>query len=385
MLAILLLGACATGPRGLVKRAVKASGGSDALAAVHGYHMEKDGAWQGTPYRSLTHLRERTDWRSEQKASQWEMSAWVLGADGTTYTTMGGKTVLQAGPYRDEMVRMAKVEMSVYLPDRLLADDVTLRRADPIRIGKEEWPTVEVRFGDSKPLIYVFDPYTRRIRQIRFDMMAPDGSESPGVIDLATYEEYLGVWVPRTTFFTGGEGEQKFTIREEVTKIIWNPSIPEATLAAPEVDAGPEIVVKEMPATTIAQHVYEGPYDNLVTAIDKVRAWIESNGGEVTGATAILYPAMTFEKAVIQIPARVDNAPTGGDVKLLQRRGFRFAYAQYEGTWEGPVMLLSNVSAWCGTKGYRPSGHARVEYVSVDPETKDCVAEVGFPVRQRSE
>ncbi|MHC4731961.1 MAG: hypothetical protein ACYS6Z_15410, partial [Planctomycetota bacterium] len=137
--------------------------------------------------------------------------------------------------------------------------------------------------------------------------------------------------------------------------VLWNPPIPAATLAAPQVDAPLESGVKEIPTTTVAQHRYEGPYEDLVTAIDKVRAWIETNGGEVTGSTAV-----------------------------LKRRGFRFAYAGYEGTWEGPVMLISNVTAWCRTQGYQPSGHARVEYVTVDPETKACVAEVGFPVRQRS-
>ncbi|MHC5051258.1 MAG: hypothetical protein ACYTGK_11695 [Planctomycetota bacterium] len=385
LMAVLILSACATGPRGLVNRAVKASGGSDALAAVHSYHIEKDGTWQSEPYRALNHLRERTDYRRQLKASQWELSAWVLGPDEETYTTMGGKTVLQAGPHRDETVLHMKVETSVYLPDRLLADDVTLDRTDPVMIGKTECPAAEVRFGCSKPLTYVFDPYTRRLRQIRFTMLTPDGQrEVPAVMDLATHEEFLGVWVPRTTFLSWGEGEERSTIREEVTKILWNPSIPAATLAAPQVDEPLEIGVKEIPTATVAQHTYEGPYDKIDTAIEKVRAWIEANGGEISGSTAVVYPEMTIQRAVIQIPARVDNAPTGGDVKLLKRRGFRFAYAGYEGTWEGPVMLISNVTAWCREQGYQPSGHARVEYVTVDPATKECVAEVGFPVRQRS-
>jgi hypothetical protein len=173
-------------------------------------------------------------------------------------------------------------------------------------------------------------------------------------------------------------------MREEVTRVLWNPPIPAATLAAPQVDAPLDIGIREMPATTVAQHTYEGPYDGITTAIDKVRAWVEANGGEVTGSTAVVYPEMAIQRAVIQIPARVDNAPTGGDIKLLKRRGFRFAYAGYEGTWEGPVMLISNVTAWCRAEGYAPSGHARVEYVTIDPATKACVAEVGFPVRQRS-
>ena len=386
MLAILLLGACATGPRGLVKRAVKASGGSDALGAVHSYHIETGGTWQGVPYRALSHLRARRDGRRTMESRQWEMSVWVLGADETAYTTMGGKTIVQAGPQRDEAVLHMKVETSVYLPDRLLAGDVTLSRADPVRIGKTECPAAGVRFGDSKPLTYVFDPYTYRLRQVRFTMLTPDGQqEVSAVMDLATHEEFLGVWVPRTTFLTWGEGEQKSSIREEVTKVFWNPSIPEATLAAPRVEAPPEIDIKEMPTTTIAVHAYEGTYEDIGTAIEKVRAWIEANGGEVTGTTAVLYPDMAVQRAVIQIPARVDNAPTGGDVALRQRRGFQFAYTGYEGTWDGPVMLISNVTAWCRTKGYEPSGPARVEYVTVDPETKECVAEVGFPVRQRSE
>jgi len=385
MIAILVLGACASGPQGLVKRAVTANGGRKALEAVHGYHIEKDGSWQGAPYRALSHLRERRDWRWDQQGTEWEMIAWVLGADEATYTKMGGRTIVQAGPQRDETVRHKKVETSIYLPDRLLADDVTLRRADPVWIGKTECPAAEVRFGDSEPLIYVFDPYTNRIRQIRFSMLAPDGKrELPGVMDLSTYEEFLGVWVPRTTFLTWGDGEQSITIREEVTKVVWNPTIPAATLAAPTAATTPEIGVKEVPTTTIAVHTHEGPYENIDKAIEKVHAWIEANGGEVTGTAAIIYPEMTHQRAIIQIPARVANAPTGGDVKLMRRRGFQFAYAKYEGTWEGPVMLLGNVTSWCRAKGYEPSGHARIEYVTVDPETKACVAEVGFPVRPRA-
>lgn len=384
-IAILVLGACATGPRGLVNRAVKASGGRDAMEAVHGYHMEMDGTWQGEPYRALTHLRDRTDWRRDQKGAQWEMSSWVLGEEETAYTTMGGKTIVQEGPHRDEMVLHMKVETSVYLPDRLLADDVTLDRADPVRIGETECPAAEVRFGDSKPLLYVFDPYTGRLRQVRFTMLTPDGKrEVPASVDLATHEEFMGVWVPRTSFFAWGEGEERSTIREEVTKVLWNPPIPAATLAAPRVDASPEIGVKEIPPTTVAQHTYEGPYDGLGTAIEKVRAWVESNGGEITGSPAVVYPEMAIQRAVIQIPARIDHAPKGGDIQLLRRRGFRFAYAGYEGTWDGPVMLISNVTAWCRTRGLRPSGHARVEYVTVDPATRQCVAEVGFPVRSTS-
>jgi hypothetical protein len=385
LLAILLIGACATGPRGLVNRAVKASGGREALEAVRGYHIEKDGTWQGEPYRTLSHLRDRTDWRVDQEGQEWKLHAWVLGADETAYTRMGGKTILQAGPQRDEAIRHKKVETSIYLPDRLLADDVTLDRADPVWIGKTECPAVEVRFEGCKPLIYVFDPFTYRIRQIRFSMLSPDGKrEVPGVLDLATHEEFLGVWVPRTTFLSWGEGGQRLSLREEVTRVVWNPTIPAATLAAPQVDAPPEIGIREMPTTTVAQHVHEGPYEDLDEAIGKVRAWIEAHGGEVTGPTAVVYPESTMQRAVIQIPARVADAPKGGEVQLLTRRGFRFAYAKYEGTWEGPVMLLSNVTSWCRAQGYSPTGHARVEYVTVDPETKGCVAEVGFPVRQAS-
>jgi hypothetical protein len=384
MIAVLILGACASGPQGLVNRAVKASGGRKALEAVHSYHIEKDGTWQGVPYRALSHLRDRTDWRWYQQGSEWEMSAWVLGADETTYTKMGGRTLVQAGPQRAETVRHKKVETSIYLPDRLLADDVTLQRADPVWIGETECPAVEVRFADSEPLVYVFDPYTNRTRQIRFSMLTPDGKrEVPGVMDLSTYEEFLGVWVPRTMFLTWQDGEQKSTIREEVIKVLWNPTIPAATLAAPRADAPPEIGVKEMPTTTIAVHTHEGPYEDIDKALAKVHAWIEANGGEVTGAAAIIYPEMTFQRAIIQVPARVAKAPSGGDVELKRRRGFQFAYAKYEGTWDGSVMLLGNVTSWCQTKGYEPSGHARVEYVTVDPETKVCVAEVGFPVRPR--
>jgi hypothetical protein len=306
-------------------------------------------------------------------------------ADEPVDTTRGGKTIVQEGPHRDEMVLQMKVENSVFLPDRLLADDVTLGRADPVRIGKTTCPAAEVRFGDSKPLLYVFDPYTRRLRQVRFTMLTPDGKrEVPAVLDLATYEEFLGVWVPRTSFLTWGEDEQRSTIREQVMRVLWNPPIPAATLAAPQVDAPPEMGIKEIPTTTVAQHTYDGPYDDIGTAIGKVRAWIEANGGAVTGSVAVVYPEMTIQRAVIQIPVRMDRAPTGGDVRLLTRRGFRFAYAGYEGEWEGPVMLIGNVTAWCRARGYEPSGHARVEYLRLDPTTKECVAEVGFPVRPRS-
>ncbi|MHC4550487.1 MAG: hypothetical protein ACYTEZ_17105 [Planctomycetota bacterium] len=383
VIALSILAACASSPQGLVRRAVKASGGSRALGEVHSYHVETEGVYQGEPYTAISHLRDRSDWRWDMKGQKWEMNAWVLGDEQSTYTQLGGKTVAPEGPQREATVMHQRVECSMLLPDRLLAEDVTLEKAEPVTINETACPAVHARFGDSPPVTYVFDPFTHRIKQIHFRMLGPDGrKEVPAVIDLVTYEEIDGIQVARSMFMSWGEEGKRTTMREEIKRVLWNPEIPAETLAVPEVSPPPEIVVKEMPSTIIAQYTHRGPYDQIGDAIGKVVAWIEAKGGEVTGSPAVLYPELDMQSAVIQVPARLEQRPEAGEIQLMRRRSFRFAHAKYEGGVEGPVMLLGNVTAWCTSQGYRPSGYARVEYLTVDPETMQCVAEVGFPVRE---
>jgi len=383
-ISVLLAAACATGPTKLVERAIDASGGDKALGEIHSYHVAMDGTWAGEPFSVLTHLRDRSDWRWQLKSdSMGEWSVWVLGGDEDTFSRAGGKTFEQAGLQRGEAIMHKRVETSIFLPDSLLKDDVALEKAEPVTIGGRVCPAVSARFGESKPVLFAFDPETDRIRQVQFPMLGPDGkTELVAVMDLGGWEDTGGIQVARKIHMAWGAGTDRSAMHEEITEIRWNPPIPPGTLATPEVDPLPEMSVKAMPETRIAQFTFEGPFNKIPEGIQQVITWVMENGGQPAGNVSLLYPEMGMPKTLIQIPVKMESAPKGGAITLRKRGAFQFAHATYEGQAGGSMNLIGAVLDWCGKEGYTPTGHIRMETIQPPNEEGMVVVEIGFPVRQ---
>ena len=54
----------------------------------------------------------------------------------------------------------------------------------------------------------------------------------------------------------------------------------------------------------------------------------------------------------------------------------------YTGHVSGCRMMAAPVLAWCKQNGYAKTGHMRIAYIEMDPQTEQCTAEVGYPVKK---
>ncbi len=389
VIGLLVLGACASSSK-TVEKAVKASGGNAKLAAVDSYHIAATGTYMGQPYTAISHYRQSGEWNWDMKMEG--MSMRILFMDDTMYmSTDGGKAVVQEGTHRDYWIDHMRVGLAIMLPDRLLAKDVTLRKLKAVEIDGLKHTVVEARFkGHNEPVTFIFNPQTDRIRRVMYSATNPeDGGIQANLVELSDWQETDGVFIARHTYHKMGTDPKATVIQEDHTDSQWNPEIPESIFVAPEVAPPPTIKVTEQAATRVVTYVFVGPFQKVDQGIGKVFGWISENGGEPAGPVALIYKDWhssddyTKQKTWIQIPIKMESAPTGGDIQLMKRRDFTFANAHYEGPVSSCMMLIPAVEKWCAENGYEKSGHWRVHYLTQpDPETGLCTAEVGCPVKK---
>ncbi|MFQ5844317.1 MAG: GyrI-like domain-containing protein, partial [Planctomycetota bacterium] len=282
-------------------------------------------------------------------------------------------------------------------PDRLLEPDVALEDAGSVPVGDDECPAVRARFGGGRPVTFAFDPETHRIRRVLFEMTDPQkGKRLPVVMDVSGWDEVEDIQVPHEVRMVWGEGDEVQMIEERYTDVQWNPPIADEVLAAPETAAPPEVSVKEVAETRVVEHTFVGPYQDVGDGIQAAMQWIGQNGGEVAGGVTLLYREppnpedFARSKTVIQVPVRMAGKTVPGEMRLLRRPAFQFAYAPYEGHASGCHLLMQAVLDWCKQNGYepmprRPMPYFRVTYLKMDPQTGQCTAEVGYPVGKRAE
>jgi len=118
-----------------------------------------------------------------------------------------------------------------------------------------------------------------------------------------------------------------------------------------------------------------------------VMAWIAKIKATPTGPVALIYKGpppedMSQAKTYIQVPVTIETMPEKGEFRILKRRAFPLVYAKYEGPVAGCHLLFGTVDQWCKDNGYHRTGPWRVQYLSFDPKTGQCTAEVGYPARK---
>jgi len=118
-------------------------------------------------------------------------------------------------------------------------------------------------------------------------------------------------------------------------------------------------------------------------------AWIGAHGGQPAGPASMVFKTPTNyldpgkNEIVIQVPVRMASAPMVGDIRLLERPSFLFAYVRYEGPAPGIGNEWAVVHEWCRKNSHLRIGARRTITLETDEETGIIAAEVGFPVREQ--
>ena len=382
----LMLAGCGASARTHVERAVEAHGSLDVLRAITNFHVATEGNFMGMEYTTVTHGWSPHDWRHDMEGDWGKMVLWALGADGIAYASMNGRTTLQEGDRRRGLLGHARAATAALLPDRLLADNVRLRLAEPEEIGGRMCKGVDVYFGDGIERVkYFFDPETKRIARMRFTFFDDEALEWVlARMDVSDYREIEGVWVAHKSAMKW----RNVSFAEQVTEVRFNRNFDESLLATPETVPPPEVSVKQEPAARVAVYKFVGPPDQTRTAIGRVMAWISSLGGQPAGPVTMVYRKptnyadMTKNEVVIHVPVQLEKAPAGGDMWVGGIKPFQFAYVTFTGNMMGANSQYGTVYAWCEKNGYRRSGPRRMRTLKFDEATGTVTAEIGFPVKR---
>ena len=383
---VLVLAGCGWSARTHVERAVEAHGGLEALRTVTSFHVATEGNFMGMPFTTVTHGRGSHDWRYDMQAAWGKMAMWALGPDGTAYASMNGKTTLQEGDRRNGLLGHARGATAALLPDRLLADHVQLRLAEPEEIGGRQYEGVVVHFGDGiERMTFLFDPETKRIARMGFTFFDDEALEwVTASMDVSDYREIDGVWVAHKSTMT----MRGASFAEEVTEVRFNRDLDASLFATPETVPPLEVSVKQEPAARVVVHKFVGPPDQISAAIGRVMAWIGSHGGQPAGKATMVYRKptnyadMTRNEVVIHVPVQLEKAPPGGDIRVGETKPFQFAHVTFTGNVMEANMQYGVVHAWCQKNGYRRSGPRRMRTLEFDEATGAVTAEIGFPVKR---
>jgi effector-binding domain-containing protein len=295
------------------------------------------------------------------------------------YAEMGGAAIRASEAQKPNYLGHMQVANAAMLPNLLLTPGVTLEAAPPVGIDGTECPALVATFPGTGPSTFVFDPGTKHVRRYTF-LMSDEGTGETvsGQVDLSDWRDVGGITVAHQNSMTMGTE----SMNETVKSVTWNPSIPEGLLAAPEV-AEIKVMVRDVPETMVAVHVYEGPWDQVPAGIEKTMAWITANGGRVAGPVSLIYRTMTEMKTGIQIPVEmaVRKELREGEVRLMKQPAFRFAYAVHQGKVHECWVLFDPVLAAIPGLGCTKSGPMRVMYMAKPDAEMNCTAQVGVPVR----
>lgn len=371
-----------------VERAIKAHGGLEALRAVNNFHVAAEGNFMGMEYTTITHGQGADDWRHEMDMGPMgKMMLWALGPAGDVYASMDGSTTVQTGEARNGVLAHARGATAALLPHRLSSDNLKVELAESEWIGKRKYRGIDVTFADGmEPMTFLFDPVTKRVARMRFHFF--DGGSLEWInakMDVSDYREIDGVWVAHKSAMSWGN----VAIAEEVTDVRFNRTPDEALFAKPETVPGPEVTVTDEPAGRVAVHTFVGPPDQVGAAIQRMMAWIGSNGGQPAGPPTTIYKKpmnfadMAKNETVIHIPVKLEKAPTDGDIRVGNTKAYKLASLTYTGNMMTIQNLYGWVHQWCQDNGYVRTGPRRMTMSGApDPETGKATAQIGFPVKK---
>lgn len=387
---LLLAGACATHPRKHVERAIEALGGIERLRSARTVLLETQGTFAGRPFTTVTHARRPDRFRRQTEFGKGRFDIRVLGEEA--YLSLWGRTNALSGRRRRTALIHARAALLGIWPDLLLGDKVVLERGKPVEIDGRSQRVVDAYFsGETRPITLVFDRDTKLLRRIT----SPVWDEE--LLDWVRAVTDIGDY--RQTASTGGlllahhrstmDWDRRMVIEETVSTVAVNPEIGPATFAAPRTQPPRQVKLRRVPTARCAVYTFRGPAHEAPDALARVMAWIGAQGGQPAGPPSMLFKTPTNyrdpsrNEIVIQVPVQMGGAPRDGDIRLLERPPFLFAYLRYEGPAPGVNNSWATVYEWCRKNNCIRTGARRVTTLKMDEKTGVIVAEVGFPVREQ--
>jgi len=225
-----------------------------------------------------------------------------------------------------------------------------------------------------------------------------DGREGEMKSTFAKPKKFGPVTLPSfTRSQTLANGKIQESMQEEITRIEWNPEVPESTFHMPKLDiALMKTSVKQAPAFQGLLLLHKGSYESLGETIQKVYGAAGELGLMPAGALTAVYLNNPMEvsdpsglRTEVALPVMIPGPPPEklpGGMSLKSYPEVEVASMTARGPYgDADVKALHQLFEWIPKNGYSPAGNPRTLFHHHPAGTvpEDQISEVQIPVKKK--